>query len=89
MLGVLLAPNKLVYTPLVFLVLLIPRKKLEQVCRRPNLVKAGMIGAAIVCLLAFQFIHVLKISGVSGGENLVAWADEPGYTCLLYTSRCV
>ena len=79
-LGVLLAPNKLVYTPLVFLVLLIPRKKLEQVCRRSNLVKAGMIGAAIVCLLAFQFIHVLKISGVSGGENLVAWADEPGYT---------
>ena len=66
-LGVLLAPNKLVYTPLVFLVLLIPRKKLGQVCRRPNLVKAGMIGAAIVCLLAFQFIHVLEISGVSGG----------------------
>ena len=74
-----LAPSKLVYTPLLFLVLLIPGEKLKGVFRYPTLLKVIFITAGIVGLLVGQIHSLASYVGEAGG-SYVAWAEEEGYS---------
>jgi uncharacterized membrane protein len=75
--GALLAPSKIVYLPLIFLCILIPRKKFSSV-KRYVLSIVSVLGISIASLAAFM---KLSHTGVSTtGQNLVAWTGTPGYT---------
>ena len=74
-----LAPSKLVYTPLLFLVLLIPGDKLKAVFPRPNLLKALLILVGILGLLIGQLNSMASYVGESAGAY-VSWAGEEGYS---------
>lgn len=79
-LGMLLAPTKLVYTPLLFLIFLIPNQKLKGVCKHPWLLKEGMIAAGIFALVLMQMTTVIGYAGEEAGGSYIAWAQEEGYT---------
>lgn len=74
-----LAPSKLVYTPLLFLVLLIPGAKLKGVFRRPALLKVIWIAAGIAGLLIGQLGSLASYVDEDAG-SYIAWAGEPGYS---------
>lgn len=66
--GILLAPCKLIYLLLSFLVLLIPQKNFKDV-REATAFKIAAIGLPILSLLIFQFSTLFAIAGV-GGTNI-------------------
>lgn len=77
-LAFILAPSKLVYTPLLFLVLLIPGEKLRSAFPWPRALKALLIAAGVAGILVSQLGNLSGYVGESAGAY-VAWADEPGY----------
>ncbi len=75
-----LAPSKMVYTPLVCLVLLIPNDKFKGLCSRPWLLKCALILAGILGLLVMQLSTMSSYVGDGATGSYIAWADEEGYT---------
>lgn len=74
-----LAPSKLVYTPLLFLVLLIPGDKLKNVFPRPNLLKALLILVGVLGLFIGQLNSMASYVGEDAGAY-ISWAGEEGYS---------
>ena len=73
----LLAPSKLVYTPLVLLAVLIPHRNFKS--RRGAITgKTAIISIGLLSLVVLQFF-VFR-SSVSAKSGIIEWAGEPGYT---------
>lgn len=73
----LLAPSKLVYTPLVLLALLIPRRNFKS--KRSAITgKTAIVAIGFISLIVLQFL-VFR-TGVSADSGIIKWAGEPGYT---------
>ena len=87
-LAALLGPSKLVYIPLLMLVVLLPSGKLA--LHKSDGMKKKLLIIAIGLLSTMLFTLVVNLIGESGAirnmvqesatENIVAWAGEPGYT---------
>lgn len=75
-----IAPNKLVYTPVLFMALMIPNEKLKKLFRYPMLLKLGIIAVGLLMLLVIQLPTMLGYTGAETATAYVAWADEEGYT---------
>ena len=75
-----LAPSKMVYTPLICLVLLIPNDKFKTLCKRPWMLKCAMILAGILGLLVMQLSTMSSYVGDGATGSYIAWAGEEGYT---------
>lgn len=75
-LAILLAPCKMVYFPIVLLVVAIPRKKFDDKIKMLSAKIAIPFAAAIATI----FGNVVSVSNVSGADNIIAWANEEGYT---------
>ncbi len=73
----LLAPNKLVYAPLVFLAILIPQRNFTSK-RSAVIGKTVIIAAGIASLLVFQVFTLGSTISSAGG--IIGWAGEPGYS---------
>ncbi len=73
----LLAPSKLVYTPLVLLALLIPRRNFKS--KRSAITgKTAIVAIGFISLIVLQFL-VFR-TGVSADSGIIKWAGESGYT---------
>ena len=79
-LAVLIAPNKLVYTPILFMILLVPNEKLKKLWKHPVILKLGILGVGVLALLAIQLPTMLGYTGTETATAYVAWAEEEGYT---------
>ena len=86
--GMLMAPSKLVYLPLVLLVFLIPGKKIANSSKDSFKTKSLIVAAAIVSVI-FVMTAVSMLGAESairemvkdnGTVNMIAWAQEEGYT---------
>lgn len=87
-LGALLGPSKLVYIPLLMLVVLLPSGKLA--AAKSDGMKKKLLIIAVGLLSTILFTLAVNLIGESGAirnmvqesatENIVAWAGEPGYT---------
>lgn len=87
-LGALLGPSKLVYIPLLMLVVLLPSGKLA--AARNDGMKKKLLIIAVGLVSTILFMLAVNLIGESGAirnmvqesatENIVAWAGEPGYT---------
>lgn len=75
-----LAPSKLVYTPLLFLVLLIPTEKIKAVFPHPNVLKVLLIAAGILGLLVGQLGSMASYVSADSGAAYVDWAGQEGYS---------
>lgn len=75
-----LAPSKMVYTPLICLVLLVPSDRFRTLCKRPWMLKCAMILAGILGLLVMQLSTMSSYVGEGAAGSYIAWADEEGYT---------
>lgn len=75
-----LAPSKLVYTPLLFLVLLIPAEKIKRVFPHPNVLKVLLIVVGILGLLVGQLGSLASYVSTDSGAAYVEWAGQEGYT---------
>jgi uncharacterized membrane protein len=86
--GILMAPSKIVYLPLLFLVLLIPGEKLARekktALRRKLLVIGSGIGVTAVILLAVNLFStdsaIREMVAQNQNINMLSWIHEPGYT---------
>ncbi len=76
-LAALLAPSKLVYTPLVLLAVLIPRRNFKS--KRSAITgKTAIVAIGFLSLIVLQFL--VFSTGVSADSGIIKWAGEPGYT---------
>lgn len=76
--GMLLAPTKVVYFPLLALAIAIPSEKISEKKRTAWLVKIGIIAVGMAFMLALQLAN---IKATMPSERVVDWADkEKGYT---------
>lgn len=75
-----LAPSKLVYTPLLFLVLLIPSEKMKAACPHPNVLKVVLIAVGILGLLVGQLGSMASYVSADSGAAYVDWAGQEGYS---------
>ena len=74
----LLAPSKVVYTVIVFLVVLIPRKRFPSTAASVRF-KSIAIGCSLVAILAFRAAVLLQMSGIaSSGGGVSSRGDEQG-----------
>ena len=86
--GMLMAPSKMVYIPLLFLVLMIPGEKLDTENGRARMKKMGMIGICIASTLAIILIvnslsadsAIREMMEEDATVNMLTWIHEPGYT---------
>jgi len=72
-----LAPSKLVYVTIIFVVLLIPKNKFinakYHIAFKCSVILAGLIGLI--------FVQMASISTITAtGEHLITWSGTPGYT---------
>ena len=75
----LLAPCKIVYTPLIGLCLLIPKAKFGDT--KKWLVSAAIVlSAVVVIMLLFNGKILGNYVTEDTSENIIGWAGEPGYT---------
>ncbi len=75
----LLAPSKLVYTPLILLAVLIPQRNFKSK-RGAAKGKTAVIGCGFLSLIILQFL-VFRTS-VTADAGIIKWAGEPGYTVM-------
>lgn len=75
----LLAPCKIIYTPLIGLCLLIPREKFGEL-KRWAVSAAVVLGAVIVMMLLVNGQILGGYLDAEVSDNYVGWADEQGYT---------
>ncbi len=75
----LLAPCKVVYTPLIGLCLLIPREKFGNT-KRWIYSAAIVLGAVVVIMLVINGRILGNYVTEDTTENIIGWAGEPGYT---------
>lgn len=74
----LLAPSKVVYAVIVFLVVLIPRKRFPSTASSVRF-KSIAIGCSLVAILAFRAAVLLQMSGIaSSGGGVSSRGDEQG-----------
>lgn len=86
--GMLMAPSKLVFLPLLFMVLLIPADKLGGSLKdawRKRLVVIGTgIGSMVVIMLVVNIMSadsaLRSMVNENATVNMLSWAHEPGYT---------
>lgn len=75
-LSVLLAPCKMVYFPIILLALAIPGKKINNRLRTLFIKVVIPFAAAIAAVAG----NIMTVTNVSGENNIIAWANEEGYT---------
>ena len=86
--GALMAPSKLAYIPLLFLVLLIPKEKLSRssgrALRRELMVIGAGLASAVVIMLAVNLLGadpaIREMVEENASVNMLTWIHEPGYT---------
>ena len=86
--GILMAPSKLVYIPLLFLVLLIPGEKLAKSRKEAWGKKIFVIGVSIAAAMVIMLLVSLLSkdspvgTALEGDEvvNMLSWISEPSYT---------
>lgn len=86
--GFLMAPSKMVYIPLLFLVLLIPDKNLgenrKQAWKKKLLVIGGSIAFAVVIMVLVNVVSadsaIRKMVRENTTVTMLSWIHEPGYT---------
>lgn len=75
----LLAPCKLVYTPLIGLCLLIPMRKFGNI-KRWGIAAGGVLAAVLLMVLLSNASLFGSLFGESTTGPVIDWAGEPGYT---------
>ena len=75
--GVLLAPAKLVYFPILLTVFLVPNEKFPFSKKKAAFIKTGIVLAGIAALLAVQ---LGSISNYMSGGNGVSWSEDEVYS---------
>lgn len=86
--GILMAPSKMVYVPLLFLVLLVPWDKLDDCKKNAWKKQVFVIGAGIAAALLITLIvnllsadsSIRKVLEENNTVTLLPWIDEQGYT---------
>ena len=86
--GILMAPSKLVYIPLLFLVFLIPAKNLSRFPKKARKMKWRVIVTGILsAVLVMVIVNLLgadpairKMVEENNSVNMVSWARSEGYT---------
>lgn len=74
--SILLAPCKLIYVMVCFLVLIIPKEKFSR--KRTNIIaKTLVLGSAMVATLVH---NMSAVATSASGDNYIEWAGEKGYT---------
>lgn len=74
--GMLVAPSKLVYLPLVLLVFIIPKEKFSLSSKKVFWIKAAMLSAIILFMLLIQ----LKTFVNSVSDSSISWSEEDAYS---------
>lgn len=80
--GIILAPTKLVYTPILLFVFIIPKEKFNMSAKKAFLCKSAILLAGAICLLVFQGARAASVTtntvgGASGGAVYsVGWILE-------------
>ncbi len=86
--GILMAPSKLVFLPLLFLVLLIPADRLGDSNKEAWKKRLTIIGSGIASMVIIMLIVNLmsadsalrSMVNENATVNMLSWAHEPGYT---------
>lgn len=78
--AVLLAPSKMVYLPIIFLVFLLKKENLAFCSEKTaSILKVSTVLVGIVSLLLFQLDFLSSDVAVSG-EKMITWVEAPGFT---------
>jgi len=72
-----------VYLPLIFMLLLLPMQKKDQMPKKKLwFISLGIIGVTVLMCLSYNLPSILGdfSGGSDSGEKIISWAHEPGYT---------